>query len=201
MKYGLEKEFFLCTTPGNEIVIPQIILPTLPIDGCGYLIEARGLPYDNIYEAVYSLNAEIHRIEDLLPSNVMLLDSPVEKLSKEFLFKISRKYVKGLTKYQNIYGYSNHRIKNNERTAGVHISFTDTKSYYGKDNQKFTYNQNFDWLSIFKALDSYFSDEIKDAKRNKGFYELKEDGRIEYRSLPADIDLNKVIRAINLINN
>jgi len=201
MKYGLEQEFFITTNPGNELLIPHQISKLLPIDSCGYLVEARGLPFDNIYEAVYSLKAEVHKIQDMLPSNVMLINSPVEKLSKDFLFKISRTYVKGITKYQNIYGYNNHKIKTNERTAGLHISFTDSVSYYGKDNQKFYYNRNFDWLSIFKSLDDYFSTEIKESKRNKGFYEIKEDGRIEYRSLPTNIDLNKVIRAINLINN
>jgi hypothetical protein len=196
MKYfGLEQEFFLKDTTTNELVIPESLKIHLPIDGCGYLVEARGAAYNNMYEAIYSLKAEVRRIFDLLRETKYTLSySPVEKLSKKFLFEISKQYIKGLTKYNNYLGFINHKLCSNERTAGLHLSITDQHTY-----GKITYNQNFDYIDIFRKLDEAYCQEIKVAKRNPGFYEIKEDGRIEYRSLPTNIDLDKLITVVNNI--
>lgn len=60
-------------------------------------------------------------------------------------------------------------------------------------------NECFDYITIFKKLDEAFAEEIKEAKRLPGFYEIKSDGRIEYRSLPSNVSLFKVIDVINSI--
>lgn len=198
-KFGLEQEFFLVNNTTGEIVIPEDLKLNLPTDSCGYLVEARGKAYNNMYEAVYSLKAEVKRINDLVKnSGYHLGASPFEKLSKAFLFKISRRFIKGLTKYDNLYGFINHKIKSNERTAGLHLSITDQYSLT-RDGYTFWYNQNFDYVQIFKKLDKYYKNDIKAAKRNQGFYEIKEDGRIEYRSLPNSIDLDVLINVVNTI--
>ena len=56
--------------------------------------------------------------------------------------------------------------------------------------------QNFDWVKLFTHLDDCFSKEIEESGRNPGFYEVKFDGRVEYRSLPSNINLKKVISVI-----
>jgi hypothetical protein len=55
---------------------------------------------------------------------------------------------------------------------------------------------NFDWMRWFLLFDKAFKEEIKNSYRNPGFYELKSDGRIEYRSLPNNINMDKLINVI-----
>ncbi len=71
--------------------------------------------------------------------------------------------------------------------AGLHISITNPRSYTGDNNREVTYFPCFDYPSIFRKLEKEFTSEIKAAYRNPGFYEVKPDGRVEYRSLPATL--------------
>ena len=80
MLIGLEKEMFLKNTLGDIVLVPKEI----PMDGCGYLAEARGLPFNNIEEAVYSLKASEHKIKAMASSMGLTVDdSPVAKVSKD----------------------------------------------------------------------------------------------------------------------
>jgi hypothetical protein len=45
---------------------------------------------------------------------------------------------------------------------------------------------------MIMSFDNTFKDEIRKSGRNPGFYEVKGDGRIEYRSLPNNVDMGKV---------
>ncbi len=58
------------------------------------------------------------------------------------------------------------------------------------------YSPLWDYIQLFRFLDQRFEAEIKEAGRLPGFYELKHDGRIEYRSLPANADLTKIATAL-----
>ena len=90
-------------------------------------------------------------------------------------------------------------------TAGIHLSVTDEQtetvmSYDrdgGQNNKTVSHNVLWDFSSLFRLLDKMFVNEIKDSKRNPGFYELKYDGRIEYRSLPTNIDYGKLIDVVH----
>lgn len=197
MKIGLEKEFFVKVN-GECIVVPK----TLPYDDSGLLTEARSLPFNNPEEAVFSLRASIYRIEQQAQSlNVQLSDNPVEKISRDVHLEASRKFKKGLTKYQNLYGFKHHKNTSKETPAGIHISFTKPQTVYVADAKtQPSYNSIFDFVSLFKFLDSQFAEEIKAAKRNPGFYEIKGDGRIEYRSLPANTSLDKIINVLKAAN-
>ena len=203
MKVGLEREMFLLDKEGNPVVIPL----NIPSDECGVLVEARGPPADNITDAVYLLKAEEHRIERNInkrhPNRYTLDDSPIMEIPRLTRLKANRVYAKGLTTYQNIYGFEHHRNKITEQPAGIHISFTNPKEVKvntckecGRSSEV-TVNQVFDYISLFTLLDKAFKDEIKRAKRRQGFYELKDDGRIEYRSLPSNVDLLKVIEVLH----
>jgi hypothetical protein len=195
--FGLEKEFFVM--PNGTTNSPILVPSNIPKDECGYLAEARGLPSPSIEQAVYSVKAECYRIETLLETqNLIADDTPILKISKELLIAAQRQNVKGLIQYNNLYGHQCHKNKANEVTASVHISFTKPETSIRNDTA-FTYNAMFDYVDIFKKLDAAFAEEIKAAKRNPGFYEIKQDGRIEYRSLPSDVNLHKVIDVINKI--
>ena len=196
--FGLEKEFFVM--PNGTEKQPVLVPNGIPKDACGYLAEARGLPHRSIEQAVYSLMAEEYRIEtELEKLNLIADDVPVLKLPRELFIEAQRHNVKGLIAYNNLYGHNHHKNKQNEAIAAVHISITRPSYVTTDQNSKTTVNKNFDYVDIFRTLDKAFADEIKAAKRLPGFYELKDDGRIEYRSLPSNVDLLKVIEVINSI--
>src|SRR5258706_2023142 len=200
MLIGLEKEFFVKSqAPDGKEVYIMAQDAGLPYDECGYLAEARGKPCDGIVDAVFSLRTEVYRMQhDLVkrnqqhPEAIAVLDeTPVVKLPKILLLGVRRRYAKNVVSERNIYDYISHKVKPDEKTAGVHISFTqprETEVGHGKRKVTQTFNQMWDWLQVFKELDRAFATEIKAAKREPGFYELKYDGRIEYRSLPANVD-------------
>ena len=190
MLYGLEKEFFL--KDGDEYVIP--VPKGLPFDGSGVLVEARGEPRGDITEAVFSLLAEVERLKS--STTLTLDDSPVVTVRKDQKFAVRREYSKEVNSYQNLYGYEYHKTRQNQHTAGVHISFTNPTTIHMENSGTRTVNGMFDFVQLFRHLDSEFNSEIKDAKRRPGFYEIKPDGRVEYRSLPANVDLMKVINVI-----
>ena len=196
MKYGLEKELFVLR--GDEV---QVVPAGMPFDECGILAEARGMPFDNIIDAVFSLRSEVYKIERMaLAAGLTLDDCPVRKVPREVRHTASRQFSKGLTSYQNLYGHLEHKNRAGEQTAGVHVSFTCPHIDRVRDEngrwRDIVCNEMFDFVQIFKKLDRDFSDEIKQAKRLPGFYEIKSDGRIEYRSLPANVNLDKVIDVI-----
>lgn len=192
LKIGLEKEFFVQDKFGNIAIVPDGVSH----DDCGWLAEARGKPSSDITEAVFSLMADIHRLRESLADNLhSFLDGDVVKIPRELRIKAQRKYAKGKIHYENLYGYKYHRNTLAECVAGLHISFTNEKMYIGKDGKHHTYNALFDYVKLFKRIDDVYLSIIKEAKRRPGFYEIKPDGRIEYRSLPASTDL------ISLINN
>lgn len=194
MLMGLEKEMFLKNKDGEIVLVPTDI----PADGCGYLAEARGLPFNNIEEAVYSLKAAEHKIVSQAKKlDLTIDDSPVLKVSKELRLKARRLYEKGVLKYENLYNFKDHRHSSNEAPSGVHISFTNPTHIYSDGKQFGSVNKLFDFVQLFKYLDKAFASEIKASKRNPGFYEIKSDGRVEYRSLPSNVDLDKVITVIN----
>lgn len=194
MKYGLEQEFFLKDVEGNFVIpVPK----TLPYDESGFLVESRGKPFENITDAVYSLMGETHKIIRKLPVGFSLDISPFAAINKAQKFAVRREFSKGTNNYQNLYGYEYHKTSQNEHTAGIHISFTREESVYIPNSTPRVVNAMFDFVQLFRYLDKQFSSEIKDAKRRPGFYEIKSDGRIEYRSLPSNTSLDKIIEVIS----
>jgi hypothetical protein len=195
IKYGLEKEYFVFKP--EDLVNPVVCPGSLNPDGCGFLAEARGEPFTNPINAVYSLLADEHRLQGVaIKLGLVLVAMPIFKVSKTVRTAAGRIYQKGLTKYQNLYGYENHKNVGLEHTAGVHVSVTDGAilSYVNKNDQlvERKYNANFDWPRLFTGMDRTFKLDIKEAKRLPGFYELKDDGRVEYRSLPNNVDLMRL---------
>lgn len=202
MKYGLEQEFFVKNGEGSLIgALPAVLTP----DDCGFLAEARGQPYTNIREAVFSLLADVHRLQtEAVKLGFTLVCEPNADVPFKAIMESRRAFSKGTLSFQNLYGHESHKEKR-KKTAGIHISFTEYADYAcyrrgTRDNEfvphTFNYQPNWDWVQLFRHLDHWFKDEIKAARRNPGFYELKEDGRIEYRSLPNDVDPQRIITAI-----
>lgn len=192
---GLEKEFFCLSPEGAPVIVPSGVAA----DECGWLAEARGSAFGDITEAVYSLKASVHKLTlAAADEGVTLSDVPVMKLPREVRLKAARTFAKGTISYQSLYGFECHKNTLAEAVAGVHISFTCPDTISCGEHSR-SYFKNFDWAQIFLKLDKAFAVEIKEAKRRPGFYELKCDGRIEYRSLPANVNLDKVITVVTNI--
>jgi hypothetical protein len=198
MKFGLEREYFIGSkVDENERLKLETAPWNLPCDACGFLAEARSKPYDNIREAVYSLFAEEERIVGIAEANdLKLYVLDYIKLTKEFKHKVNQQFEKGLIRYSNLYGHLKHSVPQMVATAGVHVSVTNPQTIVAK-KKVVNYNGFWNFPLFIKHMDKAFKDEIKAARRKPGFYELKYDGRFEYRSLPASIDLKKVIEVID----
>lgn len=213
IQFGLECEFFI-TKNGEICAVPTKYAGDA--DGSGLCLEARSKPYESITEAVYSLKAEIRRITKRVQADgYNILMEPVATVSKAIKRASRRDYVKDILRYENLYGHEDHKHKQTESPCGIHISVTvkETKSIlhkttelylFGKSAQKHSYKDIesdviWDYPQFIRALDIAFKEEIKSSKRNPGFYELKSDGRFEYRSLPNNIDLEKLIDTVSEI--
>ena len=198
MRYGLEQEFFVvsgsCPDLGPFGPLPQSLTP----DECGFLAEARGQPCFSIREAVFSLKADVYRLQgEAKKGNLILQDDPCLSVDRKVLLSCRRAFAKPLLAYQNLYGYSEHKNRN-KKTAGIHISFSVERTIRDRAGKEIaTVKEMFDWAQIFRKLDAAFAAEIKAAQRHPGFYELKQDGRIEYRSLPTNCDLMKIIEVLS----
>jgi len=193
MKFGLEKEFWFFKK--GQLSLAE---GSLPFDESGYLLEARGKPDNCIRDAVFNLESEIYKIKELVKEyKGKICDVPYILVPESLRFLAGRKFAKGLIKFENYLGYDNHNVDyaKGYRTAGVHISFSNPIEIKRKGMTQIVL-QNFDWVKLFTHLDDCFSKEIEESGRNPGFYEVKFDGRVEYRSLPSNINLKKVISVI-----
>lgn len=190
---GLEQEFFVKNHLYEYIVVPG----NLPRDNAGFLAEARGKPFINPYEAVYSLKAEVHRMEDLAAKAGNFLDATAwEKLPIKLMTDSWKKY--GLppkTKHiDNLYGLNLSSEQLERQYAGIHITISRMTTC-GPNR----HTQMFDFVPVIKWLDKYFADRIKRAERLEGSYAIKAvlgGIGLEYRSLPTTVDLDDLMEAL-----
>lgn len=200
LKFGIELEAFLVDKDNKPVLVPQC----LPQDDCGFLVEFRGKPSTSIRDAVASVIAERWMVEDRIASTRELIEyglllSPTMVVGRDVRDAARRIHSKGVVRERNLYKYTHHRNKQTEATAGLHISFTNPCNRHVGDNKFCEYNSMFDFPHLFRCLDEEFAETIKGAKRNPGFYELKDDGRVEYRSLPCTVDLRALINSVEHI--
>ncbi len=195
MKYGLEIEFFA----KRKKTYIDAGLSGLPHDEYPLLVEARGGVSTDIYQAIGSVRAEIKRILAIMAEKKIkpAFDdwAPREDPSvKAIRTEILRRGITKRVSHQNITGLVPSEMNDTHFAAGMHISFTNPQShgsYYTSkdcnDRTDVVVNSMFDFPQIFLKISNEFKKEIEAAKRTPGFYELKSDGRIEYRSLPATL--------------
>lgn len=193
-RLGLEVEFFIINPEGRIVNAYQVGAPT---DGYPLLAEARGRPFDCPYQAVGSVLGEVDRIRalvrvvgyDLLFQDWVKRDAHVRKLHEEILRGPGLSHKRH--DWQNLYGRPVSAKNRSHIAAGLHISFTYEDSVRDDDGQVVReVNRNFDYPSVFRSLEKEFGEEIKNSGRGLGFYEVKPDGRVEYRSLPATLIKN-----------
>jgi hypothetical protein len=194
IKYGFELEGFILRD-GKPCLVPVGI----PMDECGWLVEIRGEPHYRPDLAMALLLAEKKAVESKI-AGFEILWEPLLEVPRDIKVAAARRSGKGILKYKNVYGYETHRNSTRLATASLHVSVTNerTHCYTDKDNRErtFTYQGTVDHAKLIVGMDKAFAGEIKAAKRNPGFYELKDDGRIEYRSLPNNVDMDKVVSVL-----
>lgn len=206
MKYGLEHEFFVQDSSGSFICLtPE---RGIPADDCLLLAESRGEPAGNIVDAVHNLMASNYRLDKLVTekgfSLVQVNCATIPRITHREALRGIR--AKGPSLFKNLYGHlEDVKEDRNVVNAAIHVSFTNERvltymehtqgaSTGRQREQKF--NTLWDYVQMFRHLDEAFKEEISGANRLPGFYEIKEDGRIEYRSLPATTSLEKIIEVI-----
>jgi hypothetical protein len=207
MKFGFELEAFVFDKEGQPCLVPA----GLPYDECGWLVEVRSEPHDDPSKAIHLLQAETEKtIKQAEEKGYRLLFEPLFKIPRDLKVSAARRYGKGILQYRNVYGHETHKNKTEFATASLHISVTKEKffTYYEhagckecghKTLKEFKYQASVDHAKLIGHFDKVFKDEIKAAQRNPGFYEIKGDGRIEYRSLPNNVDLKKVAQELEKI--
>ena len=195
--FGLEREKF-CLIDGEVAVVPYF----LPHDNCGWLVKTRGNPFSSPREAVFSLLAEEDRINALLEDNITLSSEPYMTVGKSLRVAAQRKFAKGTIDYQNIYGHDKHRKRMSEALASTQVTIRSTTFIQPTGATKgVEVGQVFDFPQVIRYLDNRFKAEIKAAKRNPGFYELKGGSMVEYRSLPNNIPDAELIDALEKVKS
>lgn len=193
MKFGFELEAFCLNLDGTTSLVPDDV----PMDECGWLAEIRSDPHEDITKAIYLLKAETKKVEKIANGKrLKLLYVPLLQIDRDLKVQAARKHGKGLINYKNLYGHETHKNATKFATASLHVNFTNEHTWHYKDEKgvpsKHKYSGFVDHAKLIVGLDAAFKEEIKKAKRNPGFYEVKTDGRIEYRSLPNDVSLDKL---------
>lgn len=219
--YGIELEFFV--RHHEKGIIPAYTV-TSHVDGNPLIGELRTKPSTDIVEVVFELKKLLFlETRSLLKNHNSLLLAPAEiKVGPDFLAGLRKdsNYVnrKELEVLDEISVYDKKIGKILPRgvyksSLQINISENDkiattstTNIVKKKKNKTKTttvdrwVSKTFDFYSAIKKLDHAFSEEIKESGRVAGVFAIKQGemgNRIEYRSLPSSVDLDKVIDVIN----
>lgn len=197
MKFGFEMELFLVNGAGEPQMVP--VNSGLPYDECGWLVEVRSEPHTNIDKAMALFQFEIEKVKQQVRNAGFFVEQvPFKEVPRNLKVQAARNYSKGRIAYQNLYGHETHRNGTKLQTAAVHVSVTN-RYEFKHDKGVFTYAGFVDHAKFIVKMDNAFREEIRQTRRNPGFYEVKPDGRIEYRSLPNDIALPKLAATLKEI--
>lgn len=191
IKLGLEVEFFGVSS-GRLVNVGAL---GFPHDEYPLLAEARGEAASDTFQAVASVRGEIERITALMDEkNVIATFTNWEHRDAALEEEILREGYNKKIAYQNLVPTTKVSKKNEKFiAAGLHVSVTDEGVVSYKDDDKartprsYKINRCFDFPLMFNRITNEFRAEIKAAERIAGFYEVKCDGRVEYRSLPATL--------------
>lgn len=217
INYGIELEFFV--SDDKDQIIPAYEV-TNNLDGNPIIGEIRTKIHDNIVDCIFELKKLLFlETEKINKQGYKLLLIPETKVDDTFLKNlrkdksyINKKDVEILEELSIYSGNTGKMLPKGVYKASVQINFSENSeiSYqkYTKvsveDKYKYDvstdyakYSQVFDYVTILRKLDIMFTEEIKNTNRVKGVYAIKNGElgkRIEYRSLPNNIDLDKLLK-------
>ena len=221
MNYGIELEFFVVDKQGA--LVPAYTV-TSNIDGNPIIGEIRTGVHKNIIDCVFELKKLIYLEEAKIKAKGLLIEfSFVKTVNDEFLKKLRKckeavdKKVTTVLEELSIYpnGKTSKILPKGIFKASLQINFSENKNFSYVEYEKITvedkskyvtktaiknYASLFDYVSLINKLDEAFKQEIVRSGRTKGVYAIKNGelgDRIEYRSLPNNIDLDKLIKTLN----
>ncbi len=197
---GIEVEQFITF---NGDLWPASFIDGLPHDDDQLLAEFRGKPFDSVYEAVYSVKAEMTFHTERLADKIEFLQTDwIEKDDNysRAMRAVARKA--GLHKqrisWENLYGHEISSKNYTHHSAGMHISVKKEVVHKLDNGRTLVEAKVLDYPEIFRKIEKEFKEEITASQRVMGFYEVKPDGRVEYRSLPSSlIHLNDFAQRLN----
>lgn len=194
-KYGFELEGF-CTTSTGAVIIPPKNYPT---DGFPGLVEIRTQGGDDIEKQYFKLLSGVSKYLDVHFGRHEHVFTPKEKVLLR-----ARHSDKGELSISNVYGKDPRHL--GDRTlASFQINISNLlrgKNAIVRDGRLVTEPAQyglFDFVPIVKRLDEEFANEIRAANRQPGFYAIKEEVRLEYRSLPNSVANLNIYDAAALI--
>lgn len=202
MIYGIELEMFYIKD--TSIAVPPKVLP---LDGCGAIVELRSIPHADIYSAAFDIKAQLCKFQDqgVLLSPTSIGGSNRHRFTVEEFRLAARQSNKDTSvDVCNIYGKERRLLPRGVVSVSVQLNFSNrTVSSYIADNVRIPDQYGLlDTLRIVKALDKEFEKEIKESGRVMGEYAIKDNVRLEYRSLPASVfflpDFEKRISKLDL---
>lgn len=192
---GLERELFLLDNQKNVKEPKQFGFPR---DEFEFLVEIRSLPSDRLYPVYTTMQQE--ELQYKLRANkfnMMLSNDPFIYAERTWVEALWKKY--NLNRFkdytQNIYGKKDEthhkgvlQVEKNlcKLTAGVHVHFSSRNKKTGEVIK-------LPIEDIVRQMDKKFKEEVILSERILGEWELKTHG-FEYRSLPANIDIYKVLK-------
>ena len=167
--YGFELEGFYKIN--GSITLPPKLYPH---DGFPGLCEVRSSGGKSILDAWFEVEKELL----LYPFDTDTFEHTFTP--KEYQAIRARSYVKEPMTVSNIYNKQT-RLLGDKTLASLQINISNR---VGTDSDKQAKYGLFDILPIVRRLDEVFAEDIKDSKRTPGWYSVKDNIRLEYRSLP-----------------
>ncbi len=172
MKIGLEIEYFVEDSNGNIVLPNKAGLDRNQCDECGWLAEARSLPFEDSWHTIRDLEKAVTKLQFKLRTGYRFSIKSTVKLPHKLLWSAIRRFGKHSAEDECIYGLVKER---RYQTAGLHIHFSQEHGILNIPR-------------IIKFFDRHFKDQIIKEKRQLGCYEMKPWG-FEYRSLPNSISI------------
>lgn len=195
--FGLELEGF--ASKGSAIVLPPKGAPT---DGYPGLLEFRSRPSYSLYACYGELEGMLLEFCDEYGLDVSLQSSHTfSREEKNALRKLLR--AKNPVDIRNLYGKAPKHL-GNRTIASLQINVSERLAEEHRDEAGRLIQARYgivDVVHVVRSLDAEFADEIKQAKRQPGEYAIKDDVRLEYRSLPNwvfadDSWIQRVLKAL-----
>lgn len=189
-RFGFELEGFF-VGEDNLVTLPP---KNYPCDGFPGLCEVRTVGGKSLQDAYFELLNEYRKFPFDYKRNEHIFSPEQKRLLRK------RGTNKEAMDLSNLYGKEPKHL-GNRTLASLQINISNlVKTSYdrvidGKISRDSDQYGLFDLAPIIRKLDQEFAKEIKDSKRQPGFYAIKDGIRVEYRSLPNWVfktDLNDI---------
>lgn len=186
-RYGFELEGFL--EKDNQVITPP---HDFPVDGFPGLVELRNFGGNSLEDSYSKILTEYLRLPkndriDNLPITVNFSKSEHVFSGKDMQhLRAHAVFDKSLLNVKNIYGRSPRRL-GNKTLASLQVNISNELYSAWVDKEGVSHPARFGLLdvhNIISNLDEEFEEEIKLSKRQPGMYAIKDEYRLEYRSLP-----------------